>query len=87
MNPQDAMRMAEGMGLTLPSPAWIFGCILFSLLGFAAWRYGKVVGRPPIRWLGVALMFYSYLTSPTWLLYGVGIALCVAIWWVRPGTE
>jgi len=87
MNPQDAMQMAEGMGLTLPSPAWIFGCILFSLIGFAAWRYGKVVARPPIRWLGAALMFYSYLTSPTWLLYGVGVALCAAVWWVRRGAE
>ena len=87
MNPQDAMRMAEDAGLTLPSPAWIFGCILFSLIGFAAWRYGKVSGRPPIRWLGVALMFYSYATGPTWLLYGVGIALCVAIWWYRPSAD
>ena len=29
-----------------------------------------------MRWLGAALMFYPYLTRPTWLLYGAGIALC-----------
>ena len=84
MDPQDALELARSAGLTLPSPAWIFGCILFSLLGLAAWRWGKVVQRPRIRWLGVALMFYSYVTGPTWLLYGVGIALCGAIWWNRP---
>ncbi len=85
MDPKDALQAAQDAGLTLPSPAWIFGCLLFSLLGFAAFRYGKVVGRPAIRWLGVALMVYSYFTGPTWLLYGVGIALCGAIWWYWPG--
>ena len=87
MDPQDALELAKSAGLTLPSPAWIFGCILFSLVGMAAWRWGKVVQRPRIRWLGVALMFYSYVTSPTWLLYGAGIALCGAIWWNRPGAD
>jgi len=86
MDPQDPLELAKSTGLALPSPAWILGCILFSLVGLAAWRWGKVVQRPRIRWLGVALMFYSYATGPTWLLYGVGIALCGAIWWNRPGA-
>jgi hypothetical protein len=86
MNPQDALGLARAMGLELPGPWWIFGCILFSLVGLAAWRYGKAVGRPRIRWLGLALMLYSYVAGPTWLLYGVGIALCVAVWWNRPGA-
>jgi len=87
MDPQDALELARSSGLVLPSPAWIFGCILFSLVGLAAWRWGKVVQRPRIRWLGVGLMFYSYATGPTWLLYGVGIALCGALWWNRPGAD
>ena len=87
MDPTDALALAKDAGLTLPSPAWIFGCILFSLIGFAAWRYGKFVQRPRIRWLGVALMLYGYVTGPTWLLYGVGIALCVAVWWNRPSRD
>jgi len=73
--------------MTLPTPAWFFGCILFGLIGFAAWRYGKVMAQPRIRWLGAALMVYPYLTRPTWLLYGAGIALCAAIWWVRPRSD
>jgi hypothetical protein len=87
MNPADTLELAKEAGLTLPSPAWIFGCILFSLLGFAAWRYGKFAQSPPIRWLGLALMLYGYVTGPTWLLYGVGLALCAAIWWYRPRRD
>jgi len=85
MNPTDTLHAAREMGLTLPSPSYIFGSILFSLLGFAAWRYGKVIGHPRTRWLGVALMFFPYLVGRTWLLYLVGIAICAGIWWDRPG--
>lgn len=84
MNPAETLHAARQLGYTLPSPAWIFGCFLFSLAGLAAWRYGKAVEQPRIRWLGVGLMLYPYLTSGTALLYGVGIALCAAIWWSRP---
>ena len=87
MDPSDALELAKDSGLTLPSPAWIFGCVLFSLLGIAAWRYGKAMKAPRIRWLGLALMLYGYVTSATWLLYLVGIALCVALWWNRPGRD
>lgn len=83
MNPQESLKAAESMGLTLPSPAYIFGTILFGLLGMAAWRYGKVIEHPRIRWLGAVLMFYPYLVGRTWLLYLVGVAVCAAIWWDR----
>jgi len=87
MDAADALDIARDAGLVLPSPAWIAGCVLFSLVGLAAWRYGKAVERPAIRWLGLALMLYSYFTAPTWLLYGVGLALCAAIWWNRPRAD
>jgi hypothetical protein len=83
MNPTDTLQAAREAGLTLPSPAYIFGIILFSLAGLAAWRYGKVTERPRTRWLGVALMFYPYLVGRTWLLYAVGFAICAGIWWDR----
>lgn len=84
MNISDALQTAQALGLTLPTPAWIVGAILFSVLGIGAWYYGKARQEPRIRWLGLALMLYSYVTGPTWLLYGVGIALCVAVWWYWP---
>lgn len=87
MDPANPIALAKHAGLTLPSPAWILGCILFSLVGFAAWRYGKVMQLPRIRWLGVALMFYGYVAGPTWLLYGIGFVLCAAIWWNRPRRD
>ena len=81
MNPADTLQMAKDAGLVLPSPAWIVGCLLFSLLGLAAWRLGKSRALPRVRWLGGALMVYSYATSATWLLWAVGAALCGAVWW------
>jgi hypothetical protein len=87
MNFSDALQTAQALGLVLPTPAWIAGAILFSVLGIGAWYYGKASKEPRIRWLGLALMLYSYVTSPTWLLYGAGIALCVAVWWVWPRRD
>jgi len=84
MNFSDALQLAQAMGLEWPSPAWIFGCLLFSLLGIAAWRYGRTLEVPRIRWLGLALMLYGYVTDATWALYAVGLALCAAIWWSWP---
>jgi hypothetical protein len=76
-----AAHAARAMGLSLPSPGYLFGAFFFSLAGFAAWRYGKVVERPRTRWLGAVMMFYPYLVGRTWLLYLVGIALFAAMWW------
>jgi hypothetical protein len=45
-----------------------------------AWRWGKVRELPRVKWLGVGLMFYPYAVPNTWLLYLVGIGLCVAIY-------
>lgn len=77
--PGELKQTMQAFGITLPSPAYIFGAILFGVVGLAAWRYGRTHERAPIKWLSVALMFYPYLISRTWLLYSVGVALCVAI--------
>ena len=70
----------QSLGLTLPSPAYIFGAVVFGLVGFAAFRYGRKAGRPRTKWLGVALMLYPYAISATWLLYVVGFVMCVAVY-------
>ena len=87
MNPTEALQAAQDAGLILPSPAWILGCILFSLIGWVAWRWGKTMRNPRVKWLGLALMLYGYVAGPTWLLYGVGLALCAAVWWFRADRE
>ncbi len=69
----------QSLGLELPSPAYLFGAIVFGLIGWVAWRRGRKLERPRTLWLGVALMLYPYAISRTWLLYVVGLALCAGI--------
>ena len=71
------------MGL-LPTPAYLFGAIIFGIVGFVAYRFGKKTERTKIKWLGVAMMFYPYVIgSDTRLLYAVGLLLCVAMYVYR----
>lgn len=79
----DSLQTLQSLGISLPSPAYIAGTVLFGLIGIAAYRYGKRVGRPRSKWLGVALMLYPYAIAQTWLLYVVGVALCVGVFLVR----
>ena len=69
----------QTLGLELPSPAYIFGAIVFGVIGLVAFRRGRKSGRRRTLWLGVALMFYPYAISSTWLLYAVGAALYAGV--------
>lgn len=69
----------QGLGLELPSPAYLFGALVFGLIGWAAYRRGRKSERPRVWCLGLALMLYPYVISRTWLLYVVGAALCGAL--------
>lgn len=80
---QDELETLGTLGFKWPSPAYIVGLIVFGILGLVAYYYGKRTGRPRTRWLGVALMLYPYVVWQTWLLYLVGVGLCVAIWFDR----
>ena len=71
------------MGFSMPTPAYLFGMLLFSLLGFAAYRYGKTTSRPKLKWIGVVMMFYTYLVDATWLMYTVGTILCIGAYIYR----
>ncbi len=83
----DELKTLEAGGLasgfTLPSPAWLFGSLVFGLIGWAAYRYGKKLEDWLIRGIGIALMLYPYLISDTVMLYGVGAALCFSLYWFR----
>ena len=71
------------LGLSMPTPAYLVGLLLFSILGFAAYRHGKRTEQPVARLGGIALMFYSYAVSATWALYAVGAGICLAIYLLR----
>jgi hypothetical protein len=80
---QEGLETLGALGITLPSPGYIVGVILFGVLGLVAYYYGKRQGQPRTRWLGLALMLYPYVVWQTWLLYLVGAVLCAAIWFER----
>jgi hypothetical protein len=75
----ESLPELQHLGLELPSPAYLMGAIVFGMIGFAAYRYGKKAERPPTKWIGVALMLYPYAISQTWLLYVIGAALCTGL--------
>jgi len=79
----DELKTIESMGFSLPSPAYLFGALLFGIIGLAAYRYGKKASLEIPKWLGVALMLYPYAISETWLLYAVGAALCIGVYVYR----
>ncbi|WP_298932853.1 hypothetical protein [uncultured Ramlibacter sp.] len=72
----DALRQLQSAGFSLPSPTYIFGALLFGLVGWVAWRHGKRSQRATPKWLGLALMLYPYAVPQTWAMYLVGAALC-----------
>lgn len=78
-----SMASASGSGFQMPSMAYIFGTLIFGILGYAAYRYGKKTERMVTRWMGFSLMVFPYAVSQTWMLYAVGIALCGAMYYFR----
>jgi hypothetical protein len=74
---KDNLAALETLGITLPSTAYIIGIVIFGIVGFVVYRYGKRMSLQATKWIGVALMLYPYAVSTTWLLYLVGAGLCV----------
>jgi hypothetical protein len=58
----------------------ILAGIVFGTLGWGAFSYGKRLDLWQPRAIGVALMVYPYLFSNAWLLWGVGVALLIVLW-------
>ncbi len=73
----EELALLQGLGLEMPSPAYLIGSLVFSIIGWVAFRRGRKSARPALTWGGVVLMCYPYLVSRTWLLWGLGMALCV----------
>jgi len=76
----DDLKNLGSVGFTLPDPAYLIGAILFSIIGYAAYRYGKKGSIETPKWIGIALMLYPYVISDTWLLYALGAGLCVGLY-------
>ncbi|MDP5238494.1 hypothetical protein Q9Q94_03080 [Uliginosibacterium sp. 31-16] len=67
----------------MPTPSALFANLLFGLIGAAVFMYGKRVVNFPLIGIGLTLMAYTWFVSETWLLYGIGLALCAGVYWFR----
>lgn len=77
----ETLSALQSLGLELPTPAYILGAIVFGIVGMVAYWRGKRTENRRTRWIGLALMFYPYAVSQTWLLFALGAALSAGVWW------
>lgn len=57
--------------------------VLFGLVGFAAFRYGRKNSEPRPLFLGIALMAYGYFVTNPWVSLAIGSVLTLAIFFPR----
>jgi MFS family permease len=57
--------------------------VLFSLVGFAAFRYGRKNSEPRPLIIGIALMAYGYFVSNAWVSLAIGSVLTLALFFPR----
>jgi hypothetical protein len=67
----------------MPSPANLFGALIFGVIGLAAFLYGKKQAKMGPLVIGLLLMIYPYFIEETWILYATGAALTAAIFFFR----
>lgn len=65
------------------STANLVGGLIFGSIGFVAFIYGKRMNLWGPIFLGLALMVYPYFVSSDLVLWIVGAAGSVALWFVR----
>jgi hypothetical protein len=64
----------------MPDPSTLFVIIVFSAVGFAAFRHGKRESNIVCLLLGIALMVCPYFVEGLALNALVGVALSAAVW-------
>lgn len=79
-SPEQLAAMASSMGLEMPSPWYIFGAIVFSIIGYGIYRFGKREANLYVRVLGIVLMLFTYVVSSPFYVFLIGGLLCVAAW-------
>jgi hypothetical protein len=72
-----------GLDLGSISFATILIAIVFSLVGFAAFRYGRKNAEPRHLFLGIALMAYGYFVTNAWISLGIGTLLTLLLFFPK----
>ncbi len=65
------------------SASQIMANLLFSSVGFVAFRYGRRMSLVNPMIIGVLLMGYTYFVESTALLFGFGLVLTAALFFFR----
>ncbi len=65
------------------SLATVLIAVLFGIVGFAAFRYGKKNGEMRPLLLGIALMAYGYFVTNAWISLAIGAVLTVLLFFPR----
>jgi hypothetical protein len=77
----ESIAILTDMGITLPTPAYIVGVLVFGIIGMMLFWKGRQLKKAKVKWIGLALMLYPYVVWGTVPIYVVGLSLCVAAWW------
>jgi hypothetical protein len=65
------------------SVATIVIAVLFGIVGFAAFRYGRKNGETRPLLLGIALMVYGYFVTNAWMSFAIGAVLTLLLFFPR----
>jgi hypothetical protein len=80
----ESLGLLQDMGLSLSTPAYLIGLLLFGIAGIVLWVLGRRRRNPAVKYIGLALMLYPYLVWGTVALYGAGTVLsAAAVWCLR----
>lgn len=63
--------------------ATILIAVVFGLVGFGAFRYGRKNGESRHLFLGIALMAYGYFVTNAWLSLAIGTLLTILLFFPR----
>jgi hypothetical protein len=59
---------------------WILPGFIFGVIGIWLIREARRRANFTFAFSGIALCFYPYFVSNPWLVWGIGLALCVVAW-------
>ncbi len=87
MDTSSISTLLNGTGLMLGSGGlnWpnIIGGLIFGLIGFIAFQYGRKEKSLKPTMIGLGLMIYPYFVPDTVLLYIVGVVLTAVLYFWR----
>jgi len=70
----ELFEVAQQFGINI-TPAGIAASLIFSVIGYIVYRFGRKNAHFPTTIIGIILMVYTMFTNDNAVLWGAGIAL------------